>query len=146
MKVTTEIDVTASQYVRHLCDGVVKDVKKATGKTVTVKQLMDGYTYERTLDYKKKKAVIKFTVGPLIEDKYFQVKYETEETSCLYYYDFHKEQDKQYVTYSEENNYTQETIGNALGNFKRKFTQRALQNKIFQNIELTTTYIKNHEM
>lgn len=146
MKVTAEIDVTPAQYFKHLCDGVIKDVKKSTNKDITAKSLMDGYRYERTVNYKNRKIVIRFTVGPLIQDKYFQVKYETEETSCLYYYDFSKEQDKYYVTYAEETNYTQETIGNFFGNLKKKFTQRALQNKIFNNIELTTTYIRNHEM
>ena len=49
------------------------------------------------------------------------------------------------MTYGEENGYKQETIGNALGNLKRKFTQGVWKNKVFNNIELTTTYIKNHE-
>lgn len=145
MKVTAEIDVTPAQYFNHLCDGVIKDVKKHTNRDITVKSLLDGYRYERTLNYKKRKIVIKFTVGPLIQDKYFQVKYETEETSCLYYYDFKTEQGKYYVTYGEETGYKQETIGNALGNLKRKFTQGVWKNKVFNNIELTTTYIKNHE-
>ena len=146
MKVTTEIDVTPEQYFKHLCDGIIKDVKKHTNKDITAKSLLDGYCYERTVNYKNKKIVIKFTVGPLIQDKYFQVKYETEETSCLYYYDFSKDKDKYYVTYGEETNYKEETVGNIMGNLKKKFTQKALQNKIFNNIELTTTYIKNHEM
>lgn len=146
MKVTAEIDVTPAQYFKHLCDGVIKDVKKHTNQDITVRSLMDGYRYERTVSYKNRKIVIRFTVGPLISDKYFQVKYETEETSCLYYYDFGAEQGKYYVTYGEETGYKQETVGNYLGNLKRKFTQKVLKNKILNNIESTTTYIKNHEM
>lgn len=146
MKVTTEIDVTPTQYFKHLCEGVIKDVKKQTGKDITMDSLMEGYHYERTVNYKKKKIFIRFTVGPLIQDKYFQVKYETEETRCLYYYDFSCEQDKYYVTYAEETNYKKETVGNFFGNLKKRFTQRALKNRIFHNIELTTTYIKTHEM
>lgn len=146
MKVTAEIDVTPAQYFKHLCDGVIKDVKKHTNKDITVNSLLDGYHYERTVSYRNKKIVIKLTVGPLIMDKYFQVKYETDETSCLYYYDFSTEQGKYYVTYGEDNGYKQETVGNYLGNLKRKFTQKVLKNKIFNNIESTTTYIKNHEM
>ena len=94
---------------------------------------MDGYRYDRTLNYKSKKVVIKFTVGPLIQDKYFQVKYETDETSCLYYYDFSEMNGKYYVTYGEESDYKQETVGNYLGKLKKKFTQGVLRNKIFNN-------------
>ena len=146
MKVTAEIDVTPAQYFKHLCEGVIKDVKKHTNKDITVKSLLDGYRYDRTLNYKNKKVVIKFTVGPLIQDKYFQVKYETDETSCLYYYDFSEMNGKYYVTYGEESDYKQETVGNYLGKLKKKFTQGVLRNKIFNNIELTTTYIKNNEI
>lgn len=145
MKVTAEIDVTPAQYFKHLCDGVIKDVKKHTHKDITAKSLIDGYRYERSVNYKNKKIVIRFTVGPLIPDKYFQVKYETDETSCVYYYDFSTEQGKYYVTYAEKTDYKEETVGNFLGNLKKKITQGALKNKIFNNIELTTTYIKNHE-
>ncbi len=145
MKVTAEIDVTPKQYFRHLCGGVIQDVKKHTNRDITVQSLLDGYHYERTVNYKKKKIVIKFTVGPLIEDKYFQVTYETPETSCLYYYDFSGDLDQYYVTYAEETNFKEKTWGNFWGNLKKKFTQKTLKNKIFHNIELTTTYIKNYE-
>ncbi|WP_294562536.1 DUF3284 domain-containing protein [uncultured Traorella sp.] len=146
MKVTAEIDVTSSLYFRHLCNGVIKDIKKATGKTVNLKDLMDGYSYCHSLSLKDKKISIKFTVGPLIIDKYFQVKYETNETKCLYYYDFTSDGERTYVTYFEENVYSHDTLGNRLSDMKRNFKKKALANKILNNIELTTTYIKNHEM
>lgn len=146
MKVTTEIDVTPEQYFRHLCNGVIKDVKKATDRTVTVAELMDGYVYEHSVRMKNREIIIKLTVGPLIKDKYFQVKYETRDTTCLYYYDFSTENGKNYVTYCEENNYNENTLGNKLSNFRRSFRKKALINRIFNNIELTTTYIKNHEL
>lgn len=145
MKVTAKIDVTPEQYFRHLCDGVIKDIKKNTNREIAMEDLMDGYSYERTVTYKKRQIIIRFAVGPLIENKYFQVSYETEETKCLYSYDFSVQEGEAYVTYTEDNGYKQETVGNFMGNLKKKLTQRTLENKIFQNIELTTTYIKNHE-
>ena len=146
MKVTAEIDVTPAQYFKHLCSGVVKDIKKATNQIVFESQLIDGYEYVHSVKYKNKDISVKFTIGPLIPDKYFQVKYETGETACQYYYDFSESDGKYYVTYSEDTGYKQETVGNYLGNLKKKFTQAALKNKILTNIESTVTYIKNNEM
>lgn len=145
MKVTAKIDVTPEQYFRHLCDGVIEDIKKNTNREIAMEDLMDGYSYERKVTYKNRQIIIRFAVGPLIENKYFQVSYETEETKCLYSYDFSVQEGEAYVTYTEDNGYKRETVGNFMGNLKKKLTQRTLENKIFQNIELTTTYIKNHE-
>lgn len=145
MKVTTEIDVTPKQYFKHLCDITIKDIKKSTGKDVKINDLLDGYHYEKTINYKKRSVILKMDVGPLIIDKYFSLTYETPETKCLYYYDFFIRDNKNYVTYFEDNNYKNETVGNYFGKLKRKFSEKALKNKIFNNIELTTTYIKNHE-
>ncbi len=145
MKVTTEIDVTPKQYFKHLCEITIKDIKKSNGKDVTIADLMDGYHYEKTLTYKKRSIIIAMNVGPLIMDKYFSVAYETSETKCVYYYDFFIRDGKNYVTYCEDNNYKKETVGNYFGNLRRKFKEKTLKNKIFNNIELTTTYIKNHE-
>lgn len=145
MKVTTQIDVSPNEYFKHLYQRSIADIKKSTGKEVKLKDLLDGYDYVKTINYKKKEVSINMHIGPLIENKYFQVSYETKETKCMYYYDFTSIDDKHYVTYYEDNNYKDETIGNYLGNFKRKFSSKVTEKKILDNIELTTTYIKNHK-
>lgn len=144
MKVTAEIGVMPKEYFKHLCDITIKDIKKSTNKEVSLKDLLDGYHYEKIVPFKKREAIISMSVGPLIKDKYFIMEYETKDTKCLYYYDFSSKDGKNYVTYSEENNYKKDTIGNKLGALKRKFDEKALKRRIFNNIELTTTYIKNH--
>ena len=71
MKVTAEIDISPSLYFEHLCDITIKDIKKATGKSVCLKDLIDGYHYKKILNYKKHKVNLDMKVGPLIENKYF---------------------------------------------------------------------------
>ncbi len=145
MKVTTEIDVNPKAYFKHLYSRSLADIKKSTGKDLKLKDLIDGYDYVKMIQYKKKEVPIRMHIGPLIENKFFQVSYETAETKCLYYYDFSTVDDRYYVTYFEDNNYKEETVGNYLGNLKRSFTRKVIERKILDNIELTTTYIKNHE-
>lgn len=143
MKVTAEIDVTPNEYFNHLCDVMIKDIKKQTDKNVTMSELIEGYTYERNISYQKKGTHIKISIGPLIKDKYFSVTYETGDTNGEYYYDFSSNDGKNYVTYFEETSYKKETVGTYFGNLKKKIKEKATEQKALQNIELTLTYIKN---
>ena len=68
MKVTAEIDVMPKEYFKHLCDITIKDIKKSTNKEVSLKDLLDGYHYEKIVPFKKREAIISMSVGPLIED------------------------------------------------------------------------------
>lgn len=146
MKVTREIDIEPKYYFNHLCNRAIKDIKKATNKKINIDELMDGYKYQRTVSMKNNKIHINFEVGPLIKDKYFEVKYETEETKCLYYYDFSYTNEKYYVTYSEDNSYKKHSLGNSLSDFGRQLFQNKLKRNIFNNIEMTLNYIKENEL
>ncbi|NLZ76079.1 MAG: DUF3284 domain-containing protein [Erysipelotrichia bacterium] len=145
MKVKVEIDVTPKEYFDHLCDVMIKDIKKNTNKDVDTKMLVDGYSYKKTISKKKLTANILMTIGPLIPDKYFLVNYETKDTKCLYYYDFSIEDDKNYVTYCEETNYKEENVGTYVGNLRKKFRAKAIEQNAIRNIELTNIYIKNNK-
>ena len=145
MKIKTEIDVKPSEYFRHLCNVMIKDIKKQTDKDITMKDLMDGYQYDRPITYKNRTGYIKIHIGPLIQDKYFFASYETNDTKGNYYYDFSSENGKNYLVYGEENDYKEVTVGNYFGNLSRKLKAKATERKALQNIELTQTYIKNHK-
>ena len=56
MKVTTQIDITAEEYFKHLYKRSIEDIKKSTGKEVKLKDLIDGYDYVKKINYKKKEA------------------------------------------------------------------------------------------
>jgi len=145
MKVTCELeDLEPKYYFRHLCDRIIADVKKSTDKEITVKDLMDGYKYERKVTYRKLVARIQMEVGPLKKDEFFVVRYDTQDTTGMYYYNFYKQDDKYYVSYAEDTEYKKKTFGNTLGNLKKGFQEKATQRKAFENIQSTVTYIKNH--
>lgn len=143
MIVKVEIDITPQQYFMHLCKGVIKDIKNNTGRQVTLKDIIDGYYYDRTIKNKKTSVVIHMRVGRLIQDKYFELSYDTSQTKGSYYYDFSTENGKYYVTYFEENDYKEDGAGSYLGRIRKRLGEKTLQQKIIRNIELTTTYIKN---
>lgn len=145
MKVTAQIDVTSTEYFNHLCDVMIKDIKKQTDKNVAMSELIEGYTYERNISYQKKDTHIKISIGPLIKDKYFFVKYESSDTSGQYYYDFSNSDGKHYVTYFEETYYKKETVGTYFGNLLKRIKEKAIVQKALRNIELTTAYIKNQK-
>lgn len=145
MKVVSEIDVSPALYFRHLCSVMIKDIKKQTNKNVTMKDLIEGYTYERVISAKKMSTTIKISIGPLIENKYFITTYETKDTKGQYYYDFSEADDKYYVTYGEETNYKAETVGTYFGNLKKKFKAKVIEQNALKNIDLTVEYIKNHK-
>lgn len=144
MKVISEIDISPNLYFRHLCNVMIKDIKSHAQKNVTFNDLVEGYTYERTISSKKKSAIIKISIGPLIENKYFIVTYETKDTKGQYYYDFSQKDDKYYVEYGEETSYKQETVGTYFGNLKKKFRKKVIEQRALNNIGLTVEYIKNH--
>ena len=145
MKVISEIDISPSLYFRHLCNVMLKDIKSHTQKNVTLHELVEGYKYERTISSKKKSVIIKISVGPLIENKYFIVNYETKDTKGQYYYDFSQKDDKFYVEYGEETKYKAESVGTYLGNLRKKIRKRVIEQRALNNIDLTIQYIKNHE-
>lgn len=145
MKVTREIDVEAKKYFDYLCFEITNDIYKTTHKRIKVDDMIDGFKYQRKLNFNNKKIVLNIEVGPLLQDKYFEVKYETDETSCQYYYDFFVKEGRNYVTYFENNVYKKETFANKLNDIKRKMNQRQLEKNIFNNIEITLTQIKNLE-
>lgn len=144
MKITAQIDISPSEYFKHLCDTMISDIKKHTRKDITMSELIDGYKYERKIAYKKKGTHIIITIGPLIKDKYYFVKYETNDTLGQYYYDFSSNDGNNYVTYFEETKYKKETVGTYLGNIRKKIMEKSTALKALQNIDLTITYIKNH--
>ena len=144
MKVRTTITVSASQYYRHLCHQAIEDIHKATKKNVTLQELTNGYMYVRRITYGKRPVDIRVKVGPLIENRLFCVSYETEETKGSYYYDFSQSGEETYLTYCEDTEYKEQTVGNYFGNLKKKIKTKATQMKILRNIEMTETYIKNH--
>lgn len=146
MKVKAELSVGKSNYYRHLVEEITKDIKKNTDKEVTVMELEDGYEYKKKMLYKKKPVYIKMKIGPLMHDKFFIVRYETDETECMYSYDFVTENEKDYVIYTEENDYKEKTFLNKFGTLKRNVQQKSIQKRMLNNIELTETYIKNHSI
>lgn len=145
MKVRTSVSVTAAQYYRHLCREAVKDIRKASGKNVTLQELEEGYMYVRKITYGKRPVDIRMKVGPLIENRLFCVSYETEETKGSYSYDFSEDSTGTAVTYSEDTEYKEQTVGNYFGSLIKKMRTKATQMKILRNIEMTETYIQNHE-
>ena len=118
MIIKVEIDITPQQYFMHLCEGVIRDIKNNTGRQVTLKDIIDGYYYDRTIKNKKTSVVIHMKVGRLIQDKYFELSYDTSHTK-------------------------DDGAGPYLGRIRKRLREKALQQKIIRNIELTTTYIKN---
>lgn len=145
MKVVSEIDVSPTLYFRHLCNVMIKDIKKQTGKNVTTKELIDGYTYERVISAKKMSTTIKISIGPLIENKYFITTYETKDTKGQYYYDFSETDEKCFVEYGEDTSYKAESVGTYFGNLKKKFKAKVIEQNALKNIDLTVEYIKNHK-
>lgn len=145
MIVKTQIYVSPQRYFNHLCSVIIKDIEKHTGKAVKMKDFIDGYCYERPMVYKNRKTVVLITVGPLIQDRYFQLTYETANTKGQYYYDFSEEDGISYVTYYENNDYKKESAGTVIRRFNKKIRESSIKTRILKNIELTMMYIKNHE-
>lgn len=145
MKIKAKLRVDKKAYYNHLCEGVINDIKKNTRALITLKELEEGYIYKKKMLYKKKPIYLDMKVGPLVKDKFFIVSYETVDTICTYSYDFISESDGDYVIYTEDNHYKEATFLNKLGDFKRKLKAKSIQNKAFNNIELTQKYIEKKE-
>ena len=145
MKIKVKLRVSKKAYYNHLCEGIINDIKKNTKTQITLKQLEDGYAYKKKMLYKKETVYIDMKAGPMEKDKFFIVSYETMDTRCTYSYDFISQEDVDYVIYTEDNRYKKETFLNKFGEFKRKIKAKGIQNKAFNNIELTQRYIENKE-
>lgn len=144
MKVKVEIDIEPKEYFNYLCEVAINDVKKSTNRAVDIEALIEGYHYVKSLKNNKLSVNISMIIGPLIRNKLFCVKYETKDTKGEYYYDFITEGTKNYVVYYEETNYKKKTIGNYFGNLRKRIKAKITSQRTIQNIDLTTTYIKNN--
>ena len=136
MKVTTEIDVTPKQYFEHLCNTMIKDIKDVTKAKITIDDLINGYSYDREVKNKERKLIVHLKIGPLMRDKYFLVEYETDATKCYYYYDFAIKDGKYYVTYCEETGYVDKSVGTFIGNLRKSFSQKVIEEVLKQHIKI----------
>jgi hypothetical protein len=104
MKVSISIEASASAFYNLLMDSIIHDIKQATNKKVTMKDLVSGYKYKKKLTSKMgkhEKATVKLLK---IERPYcYEASFTNARgTNIIGYYI--KEEDEGYieVTYSEE--------------------------------------------
>lgn len=146
MKVIETLDVSAKQFYDYLLHQVRKDIEKATKQTHLTFEQLDGYTYTRTLKRQKGNPLeIKIKVGPLIENSYYELSYETPTAINRYFYDIRKlEEHRIEVTYVEENG-AKTALNNWVYKTRVKFKEKHVEQRIRQTLTQIESYILSHE-
>ena len=146
MKVIETLDVSAQQFYEYLLQQVRKDIEKATKKSHLTLEQLDGFTYSRILKRQKGDPLeIKIKVGPLIENRYYELSYETPTARNRYFYDIRQLEDHRIqVTYVEENG-AKTALNNWVYKTRVKFKEKHVEQRIRQTLTQIEAYILNHE-
>jgi hypothetical protein len=114
---------------------VLKDIEKSTKKALTLEEITDGYRYVKKVKMSDGKTFnLNITVGPIIEDKYYELVYESPTAVNKYYYDIRRIDDSTVdVTYYEENS-AKGNLNNWFHQLKRKLAQKSIEMKISNSL------------
>lgn len=135
MKVTEHLKVSNHKFYQYLIDQVLKDIEKSTKKALKPEEIMDGYNYVKKVKISNGKTYsLNITVGPIVEDKYYELSYESPTAVNKYYYDIRKMDDNSIdVTYFEENS-AKGSLNNWIHQFKKKLSQKSIEMKISNSL------------
>ncbi|MCM0647108.1 DUF3284 domain-containing protein [Clostridium swellfunianum] len=135
MKVTEHLKVSNHKFYQYLIDQVLKDIEKSTKKALKPEEIMDGYNYVKKVKMSNGKTYsLNITVGPIVEDKYYELSYESPTAVNKYYYDIRKMDDNSIdVTYFEENS-AKGSLNNWIHQFKKKLSQKSIEMKISNSL------------
>ncbi len=134
MLVVTNVSVSKQQFYDYLCNQFLLDIKNIKKVEIDKSYFVKGYKYERFLTYKKKNYPINFTVGPCIENAYFEVTYVTPKSTIKYFYDLRDgENGTTLVRYFEESQ-VEETLGSGIKKFLSSLKQKKTEIKAINNI------------
>ena len=148
MKVTERLQVSNHQFFQYLLSQVLKDIEIYTKKTVNLEEIMMGYKYRKKVKMSNGSTFnLNITVGPLIEDKYYELSYESPTATNRYYYDIRKLDDNNIeVTYFEENA-AKGTFNDWFHQFKKKLSQKSIELKISNSLrQIEQLIVKGQEI
>lgn len=145
MKVTTLLNVSAEQFYDYLLRQVRKDIENATKQNHLTFDDLDGFRYSRFLKRQKKEPIeLKIKVGPLIENRYYELSYETPTAQNRYFYDIRPITDQQIeVSYVEENG-AKTAVNNWIYKTRVKFKEKNLEQRIRQTLSQIEVHILNN--
>jgi hydroxymethylpyrimidine pyrophosphatase-like HAD family hydrolase len=114
---------------------VLKDIEKSTKKILNAEEIMDGYKYLKKVKMSNGNTFnLNITVGPIIEDKYYELSYETPTAVNKYYYDIKRVDENTIdVTYFEEN-FAKGSLNNWFHQLKKKLSQKSIEMKISNSL------------
>jgi uncharacterized protein YktA (UPF0223 family) len=114
---------------------VLKDIEKSTKKILKAEEIMDGYKYLKKVKMSSGNTFnLNITVGPIIEDKYYELSYETPTAINKYYYDIKRiDENTIDVTYFEEN-FAKGSLNNWFHQLKKILSQKSIEMKISNSL------------
>ncbi|WP_291291248.1 DUF3284 domain-containing protein [Enterococcus sp.] len=130
MKIEKTLNVPSQVFFDKIIDSVIFDIRKATGKTVSRKQLA-GYEYVKEFSASSR---AKIKIEELIENQVYQFRTETTKNEFVVRYEISALNDKQTkVSYTETmksfgilQQLNDMLLGTILGYFKRKQFKKML--------------------
>lgn len=142
MKVSEKLNVSAQQFYDYLLHQVRKDIEKSTKKKHLTFEDLDGFQYSKRLKSKKGKVLeLNIKVGPLIENRYYELSYETPTATNRYFYDIKVIDDNHIeVTYVEENG-AKGTLNDWIYRTRVMFKEKSLEKKVRQTLIQIEFYI-----
>ncbi|NCB33174.1 MAG: DUF3284 domain-containing protein [Erysipelotrichia bacterium] len=128
MQVTSVIEVGADAFFDYLVKMHQDAATQSSKRTLSRKENLDGAVYDCQVQFGKDRRSIQIHIGPVLENRYFEVSYETKKERVKYFYDlaavdYHHCQ----VTYCEETVPLVKKAG-ILNNIQKKYdnTQAAI--------------------
>lgn len=135
MKVTERLKVSNHEFFQYLLCQVSKDIEISTKNAVKLEDVIMGYKYVKKIKMSNGTTLnLNITLGPLVEDKYYELSYESPTAINKYYYDIRKiDEGNIEVTYFEEN-FAKGNFNNWFHQFKKKLSQKSIEVKVSKSL------------
>lgn len=147
MKVSVEMGISAASFYEYLLTQVYEDLAKMGYENGLSTDTLDGFRYTRQLKRKKGEPLnIQMTIGPLLQNRYYEISYQTTTAKNRYFYDIKEVNDKRItVTYVEEHE-ASGSLNNWFYKTRVRFKEAALQKQIEDNLKAIETFIQRSNL
>lgn len=144
MEVSLVLNVSKEDFFEFLYSSIIKDIKESTGRMLSKKKVVKGYTYEKNVKNHKGKLInMKILIAELDPYKEYMAEIETKQGKNIMSYSIkHLEAEKINVTYKEEY-IAPSTFKKLKFNVLNLMHEKSLISEAKSNLIDIETYIKN---
>ncbi len=135
-KAEARLQVSAQEFYQYLVDQILTDINRKRRNLEQKDERLDGYEYSRKISYSTNKTVdLQIHVGPLVENRYFELSYQTPDAMSRYFYDISQQSDCILVRYVEDGSLVKasdQTVHKITSKLKKRLVEKNIESRLHE--------------